>query len=47
MTHSVLQSEQGKTVGVISHTAEMSAGISTRIVLTKRGNGSSYIQIEA
>ena len=44
---SVLQSEQGKTVGVISHTAEMSAGISTRIVLTKRGNGSSYIQIEA
>ena len=41
-----LQSEQGKTVGVISHTAEMSAGISTQICITPTGNGCSRLQVQ-
>ena len=41
-----LQSEQGKTVGVISHTAEMSAGISTQICITPTGNGCSRLRVQ-
>lgn len=41
-----LQSEQGKTVGVISHTAEMSSGISTQICITPTGNGCSRLQVQ-
>ena len=41
-----LQSEQGKTVGVISHTAKMSAGISTQICITPTGNGCSRLQVQ-
>ena len=43
----VLQSSQGKKVGVISHTNSMSDRITTRIRVVKKGNsGSSYIEIE-
>jgi DNA repair exonuclease SbcCD ATPase subunit len=42
---SILQSSQGKKVGVISHTSSMER-ITTKICVKKNGNsGSSYIEI--
>lgn len=41
----MLQSSQGKKVGVISHTDTMSERITTQIRVIKKGNGSSEIQI--
>ena len=44
----MLQSSQGKKVGVISHTDTMSERISTQIRIVKNGNtGSSHIEITA
>lgn len=40
-----LQSEQGKTVGVISHTVEMSSGIYTQICIMPQGNGCSKLSV--
>ncbi len=41
----MLQSSQGKKVGVISHTDTMSERITTQIRVIKKGNGSSEIKI--
>lgn len=42
----MLQSSQGKKVGVISHTDTMSERITTQIRIVKNGNtGSSHIEI--
>jgi len=42
----MLQSSQGKKVGVISHTSTMFERITTQIQVIKNGNsGSSYIKI--
>ena len=42
----MLQSSQGKKVGVISHTGTMSERITTQIRIIKNGNsGSSHIEI--
>ncbi len=44
----MLQTHQGKKVGVISHTDTMSERISTQICVRKKGNsGSSYIEIHS
>ena len=45
-SHAMLQSSQGKKVGVISHTDTMSERITTQIRIIKNGNsGSSHIEI--
>ena len=41
----MLQTSQGKKVGVISHTDTMSERITTQIRIIKNGNGSSYIKV--
>ena len=42
---SMLQSSQGKKVGVISHTDTMSERITTQIRIIKNGSGSSHVEI--
>ena len=41
----MLQSSQGKKVGVISHTDTMSERITTQIRIIKNGSGSSHVEI--